>query len=130
MKNLAKLFGLIVFMTIIGLSNGYGQAAATWPTDDVWASYGLAGLQQPAGTEITITNDFSYFKVNIISGGKEAYDAICAYIRGIEGATLGGPSVSNSTREATLFRSPTRINVAVTWTKSNNNVEISVQKPW
>jgi hypothetical protein len=60
-----------------------------WPSDTSWARYGLEGLQQPPGTSVAGAALYmGYYYVNLVNGGRPAFDNIVAQIEKKPGARL------------------------------------------
>jgi hypothetical protein len=52
-----------------------------WPQDSTWARYGLSGLRQPMGTDVTTAALYmGYYMVNLINGGRSAFDSLASQI--------------------------------------------------
>ncbi len=52
-----------------------------WPSDSSWARYGLSGLRQPAGTDVTGAALYmGYYLVELINGGRPAFDNLVSQI--------------------------------------------------
>jgi hypothetical protein len=52
-----------------------------WPSDIEWGRYGLSGLKQPAGTDVTAAALYmGYYVVTLINGGRPAFDSLVAQI--------------------------------------------------
>jgi hypothetical protein len=60
-----------------------------WPSDTEWGRYGLSGLRQPAGAEVTAAALYQgSYHVGLINGGRPAFDDLMAQIEGMPGAEL------------------------------------------
>ena len=71
-------------------SNFSGSAQTVpWPSDTTWRRYGLEGLKQPPGTDVTTAALFMvYYTVNLINGGRPALDYLVDQIDKIPGSSL------------------------------------------
>ena len=60
-----------------------------WPSDTSWRRYGLEGLQQPPGTDVTGAALYmGMYVVSLINGGRPAFDNLAAQIERRPGTTL------------------------------------------
>jgi phage-related minor tail protein len=74
-----------------GAERNYSGESETvpWPSDADWGRYGLAGLQQPAGTSVTVAALYQgAYRVGLINGGKSALEALVRQIEKMPGAEL------------------------------------------
>ncbi len=66
-----------------------GTQTVSWPQDSSWARYGLSGLRQPAGTEVSGAALYmGQYVVSLINGGRPAFDNLAAQIDAIPGSEL------------------------------------------
>ncbi|MDR1932649.1 MAG: hypothetical protein LBQ57_07510 [Spirochaetales bacterium] len=60
-----------------------------WPSDTEWGRYGLSGLRQPPGTDVTAAALYQgAYHVGLINGGKPAFENLVAQIENMPGAEL------------------------------------------
>jgi hypothetical protein len=60
-----------------------------WPSDTEWGRYGLSGLRQPPGTDVTAAALYQgTYHVGLINGGRQAFENLIAQIENIPGAEL------------------------------------------
>ncbi len=74
-----------------GPERNYSGSTQTvpWPQDSSWARYGLSGLRQPAGTDVTGAALYmGQYMVSLINGGRPAFDNLAAQIDAIPGSEL------------------------------------------
>jgi len=64
-------------------SRNYSGSTQTvpWPADSVWSRYGLAGLQQPSGTDVTGAMLLQgVYMVSLINGGISAFNNLVTQV--------------------------------------------------
>jgi hypothetical protein len=60
-----------------------------WPSDTEWGRYGLSGLRQPPGTDVTGAALYQgSYHVGLINGGRPAFENLIAQIERMSGAEL------------------------------------------
>jgi hypothetical protein len=60
-----------------------------WPSDAEWGRYGLSGLRQPPGTDVSAAALYQgAYHVGLINGGKPAFENLAAQIEKMAGAEL------------------------------------------
>jgi hypothetical protein len=60
-----------------------------WPSDTEWGRYGLSGLRQPPGTDVTAAALYQgAYHVGLINGGRPAFENLIAQIERMPGAEL------------------------------------------
>ncbi|MDR0403938.1 MAG: hypothetical protein LBH35_10165, partial [Treponema sp.] len=60
-----------------------------WPSDTEWGRYGLSGLRQPPGTDVTAAALYQgSYHVGLINGGRPAFENLVAQIDRMSGAEL------------------------------------------
>lgn len=91
---LTVLFILILVLTLAACSDG--DSRVTWPSDDLWAKYGLSGLSSPGGTlQLTFTaND--YFVVQWSGSSQAIYDSFKATLQSMVAAVDPGYTQSEN----------------------------------
>jgi hypothetical protein len=135
MRSFLKLFGIIAFIAVIGFSmsactllqftgmaEGNAIGAHGWPTNEFWDSIGLAGLQQPPGTEAMVITSGGQRYVGVSNGGRASFDNLIAQIRGIRGTTqvTEETRVNNNTYSVS-FNSTKGNMIALYFNPSDNN---------
>ena len=149
MKNTAKLFGIIVMVAIIGFSmaacgslggmsigggdsgSSSGAYTATWPANDVWAGYGLSGLQPPPGKENFSAGTVmgGMYMVGMPGDDRAAYDNLVAQIRGISGVTEAvAEQTDRDGRRIGFTTSTGSVVIVMLATGRDGSVSVSVQR--
>jgi hypothetical protein len=60
-----------------------------WPSDTEWGRYGLSGLRQPPGTDVTGAALYQgTYHVGLINGGRPAFENLVAQIERMPGAEI------------------------------------------
>ncbi|MDR1175299.1 MAG: hypothetical protein LBK83_07515 [Treponema sp.] len=60
-----------------------------WPSDAEWGRYGLSGLRQPPGADVTAAALYQgTYHVGLINGGRPAFENLVAQIERMSGAEL------------------------------------------
>jgi hypothetical protein len=60
-----------------------------WPSAGEWGRYGLSGLRQPPGTDVTAAALYQgTYHVGLINGGRPAFEDLVAQIENMSGAEL------------------------------------------
>jgi hypothetical protein len=60
-----------------------------WPSDTEWGRYGLSGLRQPPGTDVTMAALYQgAYHVGLINGGRPAFESLVTQIERMSGAEL------------------------------------------
>jgi len=148
MKNLFKFIGIIAMVAVIGFSmtsclslgggagiGGGGSFGASggyiaWPADDVWAGYGLSGLQAPPGkTEFTAMTMMGMYQLGM-EGGRAEFDNIVAQLRGMSGVDLAvAEETKRDGRDSTTtiaFTSSTNSVIIMLKTERGNDVSVGI----
>jgi len=70
-----------------------------WPSDTNWKRYGLGGLKQPPGTDVTgAALLFGSYTVSLINGGRPAFDNLIAQIDSIADSELMTDAIDADTQ--------------------------------
>ena len=100
-----------------GSDSGNGSGGnAEWPGDDVWAGYGLSGLQPPPGKDQFAIMTIMGTYVVSVEGAKAEYDNLVAQIRGMSGVTVAVAETTNRDGTSIGFLSSTGHQVGVVMT--------------
>ena len=147
MKKISRNFGIIALTALIvfsmascasiplfGGSDGddggaYGAYSAAWPGNDVWAGYGLSGLQPPPGRDGYSVSTFMGTYMVAMAGARAEYDNLVTQIRGMSGVTEVVAESTNRDGTSIGFTTSTGHNVAVVVTSDRDSaVMVSVSQ--
>jgi hypothetical protein len=77
--------------TSTALERNYSGSSQTvpWPSDTEWGRYGLSGLRQPPGADVSTAALYQgAYHVGLINGGRPAFENLVAQIERMSGAEL------------------------------------------
>jgi len=101
-----------------------------WPSDSTWSRYGLAGLQQPPGTDVTGAMMYQgIYIVSLINGGVSAFNNLVAQIERT-GATLTTELNTSDGKMSGYQTSAGYINVTVDLLNGDIAIQMSQQQMW
>ena len=134
-----KLIPLILFVIMVpgifAQSTGGGSSRSSsgsrgvrpvpWPNDATWTRYGLAGLQQPAGTQVTgVGMVMGYYYVTLLGGGEAAFDNLISQIEKIPETThMTEMTEDNGILKGYLLPTGNMVQIIWAWGKAKDGSE-------
>jgi hypothetical protein len=110
----------------LAIETDAGGGSMTWPSNSVWASYGLAGLQQPSGTTVSsVAEIYSTFMVILNNASEAAYNNLRNQIQTITGTNaLYSENESDHRADVFIYSGHT---ATLQWDYADDEIALGIQ---